>query len=214
MPTGGRVYVVDDDDLVRASLTAQLQPEHDVMCFAAARHFLDAAAALPPGCLLLDVHLPEMSGLEVQHWLAEHKLRFPVVMITGRADVGLAVRAMKAGAVDFLEKPFTRDAVLAAIRVAAARLAPAPSGANDARLAAARLARLTGRERQVLDGLVAGLPNKTIAYDLRISPRTVEMHRARVMAKLEARSLSMLVRLALAAGGPETAEPQWSYSHG
>jgi two-component system response regulator FixJ len=127
-------------------------------------------------------------------------LQFPTVMITGHGDVPLAVRAMKAGALDFIEKPFTTPTILASIEAALARIeaAAARDPANTA--AAAKLGLLSPREREVLDGLLAGLPNKTIAYDLAISPRTVEIHRARVMDKMGARSLSELIRLALAAG--------------
>src|SRR5713101_6589690 len=123
-----RVYVVDDDELVRASLTLQLQPDYDVMCFAAARHFLDAAASLPPGCLLLDVHMPEVDGLEVQRCLDRRNLHFPTVMITGRGDVRIAVAAMKAGAADFVEKPFTREAIVDSLNLAQRRLAQPIAG--------------------------------------------------------------------------------------
>src|SRR5690349_3251569 len=103
-----RIYVVDDDALVRAALSLQLQEDHDVMCFAAARHFLDVAAALPAGCLILDVRMPDLDGLELQRRLTERHLYFPIVMMTGQGEVTIAVEAMKAGAVDFIEKPFTR----------------------------------------------------------------------------------------------------------
>ncbi len=194
-----RVYVVDDDELVRASLTLQLQADYDVMCFAAARHFLDVAGSLPLGCLLLDVHMPEVDGLEVQRHLARRNLYFPTVMITGQGDVRIAVESMKAGAVDLVEKPFTREVIIESLRLAQSRLAQ-PIAGHDGEEAAARLASLTERERQVLCGLVAGLPNKTVAYDLGISQRTVEVHRSRIMTKTQARSFSGLVRLALAAG--------------
>jgi two-component system, LuxR family, response regulator FixJ len=195
-----RVYVVDDDEQMRRLLTRQLRSEYDVMCFAAAPHFLDAASALPPGCLILDVHMPEIGGLEVQRRLAERNLRFPTIIITGLGEVSIAVQAMKAGAIDFVEKPFRREAILDSIRLAQHHFAPAVSGVENAEVAKARLATLSVREVEVLNGLVAGLPNKTIAYDLGLSPRTVEMHRANVMKKMEAGSLSALVRTALAAG--------------
>jgi two-component system response regulator FixJ len=169
------------------------------MCFAAARHFLDVAAVLPSGCLILDVHMPEVNGLEVQRYLTQRNLRFPTIMITGQGDVSIAVQAMRAGAINFVEKPFTRETIIESIRMAQHHRAPAGTGNEDAELAKTRLAKLTARELQILNGLVAGLPNKTIAYDLGLSPRTVEMHRANVMKKMEARSLSALVRTALAA---------------
>ena len=200
-----RVYVVDDDEQMRRLLSRQLQTDYDAMCFAAAEHFLDVASALTPGCLILDVHMPEINGLEVQSCLAERNLYFPTIMITGQGEVNIAVQAMKAGAVDFVQKPFTRETILDSVRLAQRHLAPPEAGYEDAELAKTRLARLSAREVQVLTGLVAGLPNKTIAYDLGLSPRTVEVHRAKVMKKMEAASLSALVRTALAAGLPRRA---------
>ncbi|MGC2412814.1 MAG: response regulator [Stellaceae bacterium] len=200
-----RVYVVDDDEQMRRLLTRQLQADYDVMCFAAAKHFLDVAAVLSAGCLILDVNMPEIDGLEVQRCLAERNLHFPTIIITGQGEVSIAVQAMKAGATDFVQKPFTRDTILDSVRLAQQHLGPAGPGYENAELAKTRLARLSPRETQVLAGLVAGLPNKTIAYDLGISPRTVEMHRAHIMTKMEARSLSALVCTALAAGIEGTA---------
>src|SRR5579875_156652 len=176
-----RIYVVDDDEAVRDSLSVLLAAQgYRVNGFRSAPAFLAAAPALPPGCLIADIRMPEMDGLELQQRLNERSFSFPMIVITGHGDVPLAVRAMKAGAVDFIEKPFTAEAILAAIE--------------------AGLALLSSREREVLAGLVAGLPNKAIAYDLAISPRTVEIHRAHIMQKMQAKSLSELVRLALAAG--------------
>jgi two-component system response regulator FixJ len=144
--------------------------------------------------------MPEMDGLELQQRLGECGFDFPMIVITGHGEVPLAVRAMRAGAVDFIEKPFTSEAILNSLEMALARLAE-PREQDPAVVAAtSKLALLSPREREVLEGLLAGLPNKTIAYDLAISPRTVEIHRARVMDKMGARSLSELVRLALAAG--------------
>jgi two-component system response regulator FixJ len=144
--------------------------------------------------------MPEMDGLELQQHLTDRSLNFPLIVITGHGDVPLAVRAMKAGAVDFIEKPFASEAILSSLEVALSRLTT-PSEEDPANAAAtAKLALLSSRERQVLQGLLAGLPNKSIAYDLGISPRTVEIHRARVMDKMGARSLSELIRLALAGG--------------
>ncbi len=144
--------------------------------------------------------MPEMDGLELQQRLTDRALDFPIIVVTGHGDVPLAVRAMKAGAVDFIEKPFASTAIIDSLARAFARLAAPDSRDPTTVAAAARLASLSPREREVLVGLLDGLPNKSIAYDLAISPRTVEIHRARVMDKMGARSLSELVRLALAAG--------------
>jgi len=195
------VYVVDDDEAVRESLAAMLEARaYTVRTFALAREFLAAAPTLRPGCLVADIRMPEMDGLELQQRLTEQDFNFPLIVITGHGDVPLAVRAMKVGAVDFIEKPFAAEAILASIEAALARLARTVDGDPLAATAAARVALLSPREREVLQGLLAGLPNKSIAYDLAISPRTVEIHRARVMDKMGARSLSELIRLSLAAG--------------
>jgi two-component system response regulator FixJ len=201
MPPERRVYIVDDDEAVRDSLSVLLESKaYTVKSFGSAPEFLAAAASLPLGCLIIDIRMPEMDGLELQGHLIERTLNFPMIVITGHGDVRLAVRAMKAGAVDFIEKPFTAEAILVSLQAALARL-ETPNEEDPAVAAAeAKLALLSPREREVLAGLVAGLPNKSIAYDLAISPRTVEIHRARVMDKMGARSLSQLVRLALAAG--------------
>jgi two-component system response regulator FixJ len=194
------IYVVDDDEGVRDSLQILLESiGHSVRVFASGIDFLAALPDLPAGCAIIDVRMPEIDGLELQQRLAEQKRRLPVIVMTGHGDVAMAVRAMKAGAVDFVEKPFSDDAIFASVQVALDRLDEHPRD-DGATVAAGRIATLSPREREVLDGLVAGLPNKTIAYDLAISPRTVEIHRARVMDKMQARSLSELVRLALAAG--------------
>lgn len=195
-----RVYVVDDEEQMRRVLSRLLRADYDVMAFEAARHFLDAAPSLPSGCLILDLHMPEFNGLEVQRILAERNLHFPTVMITGQGEVNTAVSAMKSGAVDFVQKPFSQETILASIRLAQRHLAPGGTHYEDGGLAKARLARLSPRELEVLNGLVAGLPNKTIGYDLGLSPRTVEAHRANIMKKMEVTSLSALVRTALAGG--------------
>jgi two-component system response regulator FixJ len=195
------IYVIDDDDAVRDSLSLLLETSgFKVRVFAAATEFLDIVDSLAPGCVIADVRMPEMDGLELQERLAARQARLPIVVITGHGDVPMAVRAMRAGAVDFVEKPFADEAILASVRQALTRLAAAPARDELAEAAAARVEHLSPREREVLEGLVAGLPNKSIAYDLSISPRTVEIHRARVMDKMQARSLSELVRLALVAG--------------
>jgi two-component system, LuxR family, response regulator FixJ len=195
------IYVVDDDDAVRDSLSALLVAiGHSVRTFGLAKEFLDAAPKLPVGCLIADIRMPEMDGLELQRALAERSLTFPTIMITGHGDVPLAVWAMKAGALDFIEKPFAAPAILASVEAALRRIEAAEPHDRVGTAASGKLDLLSPREREVLEGLLSGLPNKTIAYDLGISPRTVEIHRARVMDKMGARSLSELIRLALAAG--------------
>ena len=201
MPCERCVYVVDDDEAVRDSLSMLLESKaYAVRSFGSAPEFLAAAPSLPVGCLIADIRMPEMDGLELQQHLIDRSLQFPLIVITGHGDVPLAVRAMKAGAVDFIEKPFASEAILNSLDTALARLSIPSEQDPTAVAAATKLALLSPREREVLEGLLAGLPNKTIAYDLAISPRTVEIHRARVMDKMGARSLSELVRLALAAG--------------
>ena len=201
VPADPCVYIVDDDEAVRDSLSVLLESKgYRVRSFGSAPEFLAAAPSLPIGCLIVDIRMPEMDGLELQEWLRARALDFPLIIITGHADVPLAVRAMKAGAVDFIEKPFTSETLLDSLDGALSRLA-SPSERDPATdTAVAKLALLSSREREVLEGLLAGLPNKSIAYDLAISPRTVEIHRARVMDKMGARSLSELIRLAFAAG--------------
>jgi two-component system response regulator FixJ len=195
------VYVVDDDEAVRDSLEILLETAgFATRSFASALSFLAAADGLAPGCLVADVRMPEMDGLELQERLSAAGHRFPVIIITGHGDVPVAVRAMKAGAVDFIEKPFANETIIESVRLALARLEQSSEQDAAGATATARLALLTPRERQVLVGLVSGMPNKTIAYDLEISPRTVEIYRARVMDKMQAGSLPELVRLALAAG--------------
>jgi two-component system response regulator FixJ len=192
------IYIVDDDEAVRDSLSLLLEARgYTVRSFASAPQFLAAAPSLRPGCLIADIRMPDMDGLELQRRLAEQAFPLPLIVITGHGDVPLAVRAMKAGAIDFIEKPFTAETILNSTAVALDRLAE-PRDRDPT--AAARLALLTPREREVLLGLLAGLPNKSIAYDLAISPRTVEIHRARIMDKMGARSLSELIRTSLAAG--------------
>ena len=189
------VFIVDDDDAVRDSLQVLLESAGlTVEAFASPTAFLGSSAPERPGCLLVDVRMPEMDGIELQEALTAANRRLPVIVMTGHADVPLAVRAMKAGAVDFIEKPFDDEVIIETVR-RALELRPA---ANPE--IAQRLALLTPREREVLEGLVAGRANKVIAFDLDISPRTVEIHRARVMEKMQARSLSQLVRMALEAG--------------
>jgi len=197
------VYIVDDDDAVRESLSFQLESAGlAVRAFASGVAFLGAAPTLAPGCVVLDVRMPEVDGPTVQQRLSDLKLPLPVVMITGHGELPLAVRAMKAGAIDFIEKPFAEDTLLASIALAHERIVATTSANEEKERAVTRLDVLSPRERDVLVGLVAGRQNKVIAYDLGISQRTVEVHRAHIMDKTQARSLSELVRLAIAAGLP------------
>jgi two-component system response regulator FixJ len=195
------VYVVDDDDAVRDSASLLLEGAgYEAQAYPSGVAFLEAAPALRPGCILLDIHMPQLSGLEVQRTLKARSCAFPVIVLTGQGDVGIAVQAMKGGAFEFLEKPYESEALLGAIGDAFARLEA--TSAESARIENARalIARLTSRELEVMQGLLAGLPNKLIAYQLGISIRTVEIYRANVMEKLHARGLSTAVRIALAAG--------------
>ncbi len=195
------IYVVDDDEAIRRSLSFLLKTSgYAVRLFEGGAAFLKEAAGLEPGCVLLDVRMPDIDGLEVQRELRARGVMLPVVIMTGHGDIDMAVAAMKAGASDFIEKPFEKAALLGCVE-AARTLSLAERGAgaraDDAR---ARLNVLTDREREVLDGLVEGLPNKTIAFDLGISPRTVEIHRANLMQKLEVKSLAEALRIAFHAG--------------
>lgn len=201
MPADNCVYVVDDDEAVRDGLSGLLDAGgYTCRTFASAQEFLDAAPTLRPGCLIADIRMPGMDGLELQRRLTEQRLPFPLIVITGHGDVPLAVRAMKAGALDFIQKPFAASAILESTKIAVNHLAePRETNALEA-IARTRIEALSHREREVLQGLLAGLANKSIAYDLGISPRTVEVHRGHVMQKMGARSLSELVRLGLAAG--------------
>jgi two-component system response regulator FixJ len=193
------VHLVDDDDSIRRSVGFMLKTSgFRVHSYPSGAELLKEAKALEPGCILLDIRMPGMDGLEVQQALQERGVSLPVVIMTGHGDVPLSVRAMKAGAVDFIEKPFEREVLLSAMKAGFAALRRSDSGRERAKEAAVRLQALTPREREVLDGLAEGLPNKTIAYDLGISPRTVEIHRANLMTKLGVRSLSEALRLAFA----------------
>jgi len=162
---------------------------------------LESPRPLPAGCILLDIRMAGMDGLEVQQTLQREGISLPVIIMTGHGDIGLAVKAMKAGAVDFIEKPFEKEALIRSLEEGFNRLLRKEATGDRMRDASVRLQALTAREREVLDGLARGLPNKTIAYDLGISPRTVEIHRANVMTKLSVRSLSEALRIAFAASG-------------
>jgi two-component system, LuxR family, response regulator FixJ len=195
------VHLIDDDQDVRESLAFLLEAAGmTVRGYESAVAFLAAAPGAGPGCIVSDVRMPGISGTELLARLKEREITVPVIVITGHGDVPLAVEAMKLGAFDFIEKPFDDERIVASVQ--AALRAHEKQGEIDAQKSSvvARLATLSQRERQVLDGLVAGLPNKTIAYDLGISPRTVEVYRANVMSKMEAASLSDLVRMAVLAG--------------
>ncbi len=195
------IYIVDDDDAVRDSLELLLESEgKTVRSFAAGLTFLERADLERQGCVLLDVRMPDINGLDLQERLAGTGTRLPVIIMTGHGDVPMAVRAMKAGAVDFIQKPFTDQQMLDSIERALTLGERLGQEQAEAKRAGERIAGLTPREREVMESLVAGHPNKVIAYELDISPRTVEIHRARVMEKMQVRSLSELVRLALAAG--------------
>jgi len=201
MPTDAVVHVIDDDDAMRQSLAFLLATANvKVATYESATTFLKALPDIASGCIITDVRMPEVSGIELLQRLRDLKVALPVIVITGHADVPLAVEAMKGGAADFIEKPFDDEVLLAAVRSALDRMQE--SGKRDAERTHVneRLAALSNRERQVLEGLVAGHPNKTIAFDLGISPRTVEIYRANVMTKMQAASLSDLVRMALIAG--------------
>lgn len=201
MPDRKLVHIVDDEESIRRSASFMLKTSgYAVETWQSGAAFLKEIRHVPEGCVLLDVRMPEMDGIEVQQALLERGVTMPVIILTGHADVSIAVRAMKAGAVDFLEKPFEKAVLIASIETAFARISAADGAAARAAEADVVLAILTPREREVLEGLAQGLPNKTIAYDLGISPRTVEVHRANLMAKLDVRSLSDALRLAFAAG--------------
>ncbi|MFT6568386.1 MAG: two-component system response regulator FixJ [Sphingomonas echinoides] len=202
------VHLVDDEDSIRKSAGFMLKTSgFAVQTYASGIAFLKAVKTAEPGCILLDVRMPGMDGLEVQEVLAERGITMPVIVLTGHGDVGIAVRVMKAGAVDFLEKPFEKSALLASIGVAFSRLDKSDARSLREAEARVRVAVLTPREREVLIGLANGFPNKTIAYDLDISTRTVEVHRANLMTKLEVHSLSDALRIAFAAGLGDLPEP-------
>jgi two-component system response regulator FixJ len=195
------VHVIDDDEAVRQSVEFLLRTSGlTAKTYDSASAFLAALPAIESGCVITDVRMPEISGIDLLRHLGERRIEIPVIVITGHGDVPLAVEAMKAGAVDFLEKPFDDELLLRSVRFALNRSRQNAERESERAEIDARLATLTNRERDVLDGLVAGKPNKIIAFDLAISPRTVEIYRANVMTKMKAASLSELVRMALIAG--------------
>jgi two-component system, LuxR family, response regulator FixJ len=193
------VHIIDDEESVRNSIGFMLQTTgYAVRTWPSGVAFLRELRNAEPGCILLDIRMPEMDGLQVQQHLNDRGAPMPVIVLTGHGDVNIAVKAMRNGAIDFLEKPFEADQLLSAIETAFERSSDGDS-ANRTDVARTQLASLSAREREVLDGLAAGFPNKTIAYDLGISPRTVEVHRANLMQKLGARSLSEALRVTFTA---------------
>jgi len=205
MPSPNIVYVIDDDDAVRDSLEFLLRSAHiEVRSYESAAAFLKDHRSAELGCIITDVRMPEISGVELLRKLKEQGAALPVIVMTGHGDVQLAVEAMKAGAVEFLEKPFDDDVMLGAVQNALGRSARNAHRDAERNQLIERLATLSNREREVLEGLVAGKANKMIAFDLQISPRTVEIYRANVMTKMEAKTLSDLVRMSLIAGLLET----------
>jgi two-component system response regulator FixJ len=201
MPDRGKVYVIDDDEAMRDSLNFLLDSANfNVTLFETALRFLEALPGLKFGCVVSDVRMPGLDGIELLKRMKADQSRFPIVIMTGHGDVPLAVEAMKQGAVDFLEKPFEDDRLIGMIEAAIRQAEPSLKSEALTQDIAARIASLSPRERQVMNGLIAGLSNKLIARDYDISPRTIEVYRANVMTKMQANSLSELVRLAMRAG--------------
>jgi len=193
------VHVIDDDEAVRQSLAFLLATVgFPVRVHESATGFLAALPEIGKACLVTDLKMPDMSGVELLEQLKQMGVAVPAIVITGHGDVPMAVAAMKAGAVDFIEKPFEDEVLIEAVKRAASRLNNAVEAAYDVQSIRSRLESLSERERQVLSKIVSGLPNKAVAYDLNISPRTVEVHRANIMSKMQARSLPELVRMAIA----------------
>jgi two-component system, LuxR family, response regulator FixJ len=201
MPEYRTVYVIDDDEPVRDSVALLLEAHAlAVQSFASGLQFLNAASSLAPGCVVTDMRMPVMDAIELLRRLNENNLRFPVIVMTAHGEVSLAVQALKAGATDFIEKPFLGEVLIEAVLSALQTVDRTHQRDADITEHEDRVASLTAREREVMDQLVAGNQNKSIAHNLGISPRTVEVHRARVMEKMQARSLSALVRMVVAAG--------------
>jgi two-component system response regulator FixJ len=197
------IHVIDDDADVRQSLAFLLTTAGlSVRVHESADAFLKVLAEVQEGCIVTDVRMPGIDGIELQRQLSANGIRLPVIVMTGHGDIALAIESMKAGAVDFIEKPFDDEVLLTAIKTALARRAGDRERAVRAAAVRDRMKLLSERERQVMDGLVAGKPNKIIAFDLGISTRTVEIYRANVMAKMQADSLSALVRMGLLDSDP------------
>jgi two-component system response regulator FixJ len=214
-PDSIAVHVIDDDEAVRQSLAFLLRAnEIEVQTYDSGTAFLGVAPQLKSGCIITDVRMPEISGIELLRRLKELKIFLPVIVITGHGDVPLAVEAMKFGAADFLEKPFDDEILLSAVRAALNRQDSDSKRQAERAAIDDRLTALSNREREVLEGLVAGRANKQIAFDLGISPRTVEIYRANLMGKMQAVSLSELVRMALTAGVLDSAAKSESSPNG
>ncbi len=195
------IYVIDDEEAVRDSVAFLLEArELQAQSFASAGEFLAAVPSLAPGCVLTDMRMPGMDGLDLLRHIRERNLTWPVVVMTAHGEVPLAVQALKAGASDFIEKPFAGDALMDAVLSALKTIDQTRKEGADTAEIDRRIATLTPREREVMEQLVFGNQNKMIAYNLGMSPRTVEVHRARVMDKMQARSLPALVRMTVAAG--------------
>ncbi len=194
------IYVIDDDEAVRQSIEFLLKTVGiTVRGFESGQAFFEVLPEIEHGCVVTDVRMPEITGIDVLRKVSEKKPDLPVIIITGHGDVPLAVEAMKLGAVDFLEKPFDDELLIESVRAALSRDADVAKRKAEVAEINEKLAALSKREREVLEGLVAGKPNKTIAFDLGISPRTVEIYRANLMTKMSANSLSDLVRMAMVA---------------
>jgi FixJ family two-component response regulator len=199
MPEAITVYVVDDDPGMRDSLRFLLESRgFAVEAFGSAQDFLRSNGSQQAGCLIVDVRMPDMTGLELQERLAQQNSRLRIIVMTGHADVAMAVGAMKAGAVDFIEKPFSDETLLDSVGRALKQSRRQSTREDLSAEIGNRLETLTAREREILDHLVTGSPHKIIAHRLEISPRTVEVHRAHIMQKLGARNLADLVRMTIA----------------
>jgi two-component system response regulator FixJ len=195
------IFVVDDDETMRGSLRWLLESlKHNVQTYASAQDFLSVYDPVQPGCLVLDVRMPEISGLQLQKILAQRKIRIPIILITGHGDISMAVRGMKAGAFDFIEKPFNDQVLLERVQSCLALDTHQRCEAAEREKIIKRLGSLTPREAEVLDGVVSGKANKLIADDLGISVKTVEVHRARVMVKMAVKSVAELTALCFASG--------------
>lgn len=201
MPASKLVHVIDDDDALRDSLRFLLaSAKFDVETYESATAFLAALPQIKGGCIVTDVRMPRLSGIELLRKLKSMSIDLPVIVMTGHGDIALAVEAMKEGAIEFLEKPFDDEVMLKAVRVALDRYGKEATKEAEKAEIREKLSSLSQREREVLGGLIAGHPNKVIALDLKISPRTVEIYRAHVMTKMNADSLSDLVRMSLLVG--------------
>lgn len=202
-PVNKPVYIVDDDALLRRSVHIWLaERDFEPRSFSGPIDFVEELPNLKPGCALIDVRMPELDGIELVRTHSSALRHFAVIMMTGHGDIEMAVEAMKLGAVDFIEKPFTLNPLLSALEVASTRLTNRLNMVHKTESAARLIGALTTRETDILTGLLSGLSNKSLAQDLGLSPRTVEMHRSNVMKKLRTRSLSETLKLALDAGFP------------